>query len=128
MTESLRNSLINLGACVLLLAALLPGAEAAQWPSRPIRFVLGPAPDVLPRMVGQKLGEVWGQQVVVDQRPGAATQIDRARRTAVGCLRVHRTTGHEQQHRDCGNRHDAPTCAAQLNHGIPLQVPLPSSA
>jgi len=71
MTESLRNSLINLGACVLLLAALLPGAEAAQWPTRPIRFVLGPAPDVLPRMVGQKLGEVWGQQVVVDQRPGA---------------------------------------------------------
>src|SRR6185503_15150109 len=71
MTESLRNSLINLGACVLLLAALLPGAAAAQWPTRPIRFVLGPAPDVLPRMVGQKLGEVWGQQVVVDQRPGA---------------------------------------------------------
>jgi tripartite-type tricarboxylate transporter receptor subunit TctC len=46
-------------------------AQAADWPARPIRFVLGPAPDVLPRMVGQKLGDAWGQQVVIDQRPGA---------------------------------------------------------
>jgi tripartite-type tricarboxylate transporter receptor subunit TctC len=57
--------------CGLLLCALLPAARAADWPQRPIRFVLGPAPDVLARMVGQKLGESWGQQIVVDQRPGA---------------------------------------------------------
>src|SRR6185503_5213581 len=29
------------------------------------------SPDVVPRLVGQKLAEAWGQQIVVDQRPGA---------------------------------------------------------
>jgi tripartite-type tricarboxylate transporter receptor subunit TctC len=33
--------------------------------------VIGPAPDVLARLVGQKLSDSWGQQIVVDQRPGA---------------------------------------------------------
>ncbi|HET7595601.1 MAG TPA: tripartite tricarboxylate transporter substrate binding protein [Burkholderiales bacterium] len=52
--------------------ALQAGNTAAQpFPSKPIRFVIGPAPDVLARLVGQKLSEAWGQQVVVDQRPGA---------------------------------------------------------
>jgi tripartite-type tricarboxylate transporter receptor subunit TctC len=52
--------------------ALQAGNTAAQpFPSKPIRFVIGPAPDVLARLVGQKLSEAWGQQVVVDQWPGA---------------------------------------------------------
>jgi len=46
-------------------------AVAQEFPTKPIRFVIGPAPDVLARMVGQKLTEAWGQQIVVDQRPGA---------------------------------------------------------
>ena len=65
-----------LNACCLLLVALVP-ARAADWPQRPIRFVLGPAPDVLARMVGQKLADAWGQQVVVDQRPGAGEYLGR---------------------------------------------------
>jgi tripartite-type tricarboxylate transporter receptor subunit TctC len=44
---------------------------AQTFPTRPVRFVIGPAPELLPRMVGQKLSELWGQQIVVDQRPGA---------------------------------------------------------
>jgi len=55
----------------LLCAVLVTGARAAEWPARPIRFIVGASPDVLPRLVGQKLTEVWGQQIVVDQRPGA---------------------------------------------------------
>jgi len=55
-----------------LLAATLVGAAAAQdYPAKPIRFIVGPGPDVLARIVGQKLTEAWGQQVLVDQRPGA---------------------------------------------------------
>jgi tripartite-type tricarboxylate transporter receptor subunit TctC len=46
-------------------------ATAQDYPAKPIRFVIGPAPDVLARLIGQKLTEAWGQQVVVDQRPGA---------------------------------------------------------
>ncbi len=54
-----------------LLALPSSGVMAADWPTKPIRFIVGASPDVLPRLVGQKLAEVWGQQVVVDQRPGA---------------------------------------------------------
>ena len=41
------------------------------YPSKPVRFVIGPAPELLPRLISQKLSELWGQQVVIDQRPGA---------------------------------------------------------
>ena len=57
---------------VAALAFLAPNAAVAQvYPVKPIRFVIGPTPDLLPRLVGQKLAESWGQQVVIDQRPGA---------------------------------------------------------
>jgi tripartite-type tricarboxylate transporter receptor subunit TctC len=52
-----------------------PASTAATkgqgYPTRPIRFIVGPGPDVLARLVGQKVTEAWGHQVVVDQRPGA---------------------------------------------------------
>ena len=48
-----------------------PSPASAAFPSKPIRFVLGPAPDLLPRLVGQKLTEMWGQQVIIDPRPAA---------------------------------------------------------
>jgi len=48
------------------------GAALAQnYPVKPIRFIVGPGPDVLARVIGQRLTDSWGQQVVVDQRPGA---------------------------------------------------------
>src|SRR4051794_4208272 len=59
---------------VIIVAMLLTftGQVLAQaYPTRPIRFIVGPGPDVLARLVGQKVTESWGQQVVVDQRPGA---------------------------------------------------------
>ena len=46
-------------------------ALAQSYPTKPVRFIVGPGPDVLARLVGQKLTESWGHQVVVDQRPGA---------------------------------------------------------
>lgn len=52
-----------------------PDAGAANFPERPVRFVVGfPAgggTDLLARIVGQRLSEKWGQPVVVDNRPGA---------------------------------------------------------
>ncbi|MDP1684587.1 tripartite tricarboxylate transporter substrate binding protein [Hydrogenophaga sp.] len=61
-------------------AALLPlgsWAETAQaFPTRPIRIIMPFAPggttDVLARSIGQKMTELWGQPVIVDNRPGAA--------------------------------------------------------
>ena len=63
------------------LACVLPAASlnAQDFPSRPIRMVVpfppGAASDFLARVLGQKLGESWGQQIVVDNRPGAGGLI-----------------------------------------------------
>ena len=57
-------------ACMVLGAQLMPMA-AAEYPAKPIRVVVGPGSDLLPRVIGQKLVAVWGQQLVVDQRPGS---------------------------------------------------------
>ena len=60
------------GLALALAGVVSPApATAQQFPTKPIRFIIGPAPDVLARMVGQKLSDAWAQQVIVDQRPGA---------------------------------------------------------
>jgi tripartite-type tricarboxylate transporter receptor subunit TctC len=60
------------------MAAAAAYATAAEYPSRPIRLVVpftaGSASDLLARMVGPKLAETWGQQVVVDNRPSAGNR------------------------------------------------------
>ena len=65
---------LGVAACAFLFAA---AASAQTWPTRPITMVVpfapgGPA-DVLARVVAQKLGDDLGQQVIVDNRPGANT-------------------------------------------------------
>jgi len=55
------------------------GASAADYPTRPIRYLVGFAPgginDIMARIVAQKLTESWGQQVIVDNRPGAGGNL-----------------------------------------------------
>ena len=63
----------------LLLSALVPPALAQQYPARPIRiivpFAVGGPSDIMARIMGQKLTELHGQQVVVDNRVGAGGNI-----------------------------------------------------
>jgi tripartite-type tricarboxylate transporter receptor subunit TctC len=66
--------------CVLLAIALSGAAYAQQdYPNRPIRFIVPYAPGGsttwTSRLVGQRLTEAWGQQVIIDNRPGASTLI-----------------------------------------------------
>lgn len=67
--------------CVAVGAGSLQGAAMAQekFPSKPIRMLVpfspGSATDFLARLVGQKMSEHWGQQVVVDNRPSAGGVI-----------------------------------------------------
>jgi tripartite-type tricarboxylate transporter receptor subunit TctC len=66
----------------MLVAAVMLGAQqvlAESWPSGPIRLInplaAGSAPDILSRLIAEQLGRALGQQVVVDNRPGAANLL-----------------------------------------------------
>ena len=60
-------------------AAVSFDAASQGYPSRPVRFIVPYAPggsvDTVARTLGDKLGEYWGQTVVVDNRPGGAANI-----------------------------------------------------
>jgi tripartite-type tricarboxylate transporter receptor subunit TctC len=69
-----------LAAVVLLAAcATAQAQDAAGFPNRPVKIVVpfpaGGPTDVNMRILGQKLGEIWGQGVVIENRPGANTGI-----------------------------------------------------
>jgi tripartite-type tricarboxylate transporter receptor subunit TctC len=54
-------------------------APAQDWPAKTVRIIVpfpaGGSADLLPRVVGEKLSQQWGQPVIVDNRPGAAGNI-----------------------------------------------------
>ena len=60
-------------------AALAPDVSAQAYPAKPIRIVVslgsGGGVDTITRIVSQKLGERWGEQVVVENRPGAGGAV-----------------------------------------------------
>lgn len=61
--------------CAALASGFMPAALAETFPARPVRVVVGPGSDLLPRLIGQKLVGMWDQQVVIDQRPGGGGTI-----------------------------------------------------
>ena len=73
--------IVRLAAALVatLWLAIVPGASIAQsFPDRPVRIIVGFPPggsDIAARIIGQKLTELWGQPVVVDNRAGAAGNI-----------------------------------------------------
>ena len=82
---SRRHALRSVGAAAaVVVAGLVPAtgaqAQAADYPSKPVRIIVGfPAgtgPDIVARLLAQKLSEGWGNQgVIVDNKPGAGGLI-----------------------------------------------------
>src|SRR5262249_47237069 len=68
-------------ALVAVAISLLTGvpAQAQGWPTRPVKVIMataaGSAPDVIARIVTDRLSQLWGQQVLILNRPGAGGLI-----------------------------------------------------
>ncbi len=73
------NRILRAFAVAVLALALVPSASAQDFPSRPVRIIVpyaaGGSGDLLARLLGGKLSGIWGQQVVIDNRPGAGALI-----------------------------------------------------
>jgi tripartite-type tricarboxylate transporter receptor subunit TctC len=63
----------------LLLVPLAASAAQKSFPDKPVRLVIGSAagsgPDIISRVMGDRLARAWGQRIVVDARPGVAGAI-----------------------------------------------------
>jgi tripartite-type tricarboxylate transporter receptor subunit TctC len=74
-----RRRLLGLSGAVLALPALSRLAQARSYPTRAVRLVVGYAPggatDITARVIAERLSERLGQQFLVENRPGAATNI-----------------------------------------------------
>ena len=74
-----RRKFLHLAAGAAALPAIPSIAHAQAYPARPVRIIVGFAAggpnDILARVIGQKLTESWGQQVIVENRAGGGTVI-----------------------------------------------------
>lgn len=76
------KAMVFRAAAAFLLSYCVIPAGAADYPTKPVRLVVvyppGGGIDLLARVMGQQFTESWGQQIVVDNRPGAGTTIGAA--------------------------------------------------
>src|SRR6195952_5151804 len=74
-----RRAAICLTAIGLSAFASIGSAPAADYPTRPVRWVVGYPPggatDIIARLIGQRLSEKLGQQFVIENKPGAGNNI-----------------------------------------------------
>ena len=75
----LARGCISAGLALAAMLAVLPQADAQDYPSRPVKIIVpfpaGGTADVMPRVIGEWLSRKWGQPVVVENRTGAAGNI-----------------------------------------------------
>jgi len=73
----MKKLIVFAAAAILSLAA-----QAQNWPQKPVRFIVpfppGGATDISARLLGEKLTQLWGQQVVIENRGGAGGGVGAA--------------------------------------------------
>ncbi len=78
----MKNKLIQCTALALALVAPLPSFAQDAWPTKPVHiivpFAAGGVADLLPRIVGAKLSQKWGQPVIIENKVGASGNIGMA--------------------------------------------------
>jgi tripartite-type tricarboxylate transporter receptor subunit TctC len=74
-----RRNFLHLAAVTAALPVVSRSAWAQAYPTRPVRIIVGFAPgggnDIMARLIGPWLSERLGQQFVIENRPGAGTNI-----------------------------------------------------
>jgi tripartite-type tricarboxylate transporter receptor subunit TctC len=74
-----RTIQIILGSLMLQIGLMSAYTQAQSYPNKPIKIVIGfspgGGPDISARAIGQKMTEKWGQSVIVENRPGAGSNI-----------------------------------------------------
>jgi tripartite-type tricarboxylate transporter receptor subunit TctC len=74
-----KQGIVMLRLALLLAFFTVSGVNAQPWPQKPVRVIVpfapGGASDLMPRIVAEKLTAMWGQPVLMENRPGAAGNI-----------------------------------------------------
>ena len=65
----------GLALCLLSSAVCAGEVHAQEFPVKPVRIIVGPGPDIVARVFGQKFTEAWGQQTLIELRPGGGGTI-----------------------------------------------------
>jgi tripartite-type tricarboxylate transporter receptor subunit TctC len=69
----------NIALSVTTSAGLLGAVHAQSWPEKPVKLIVsssaGSAPDIIARLIGEQLAQIWGKGVIVDNRPGAGGNL-----------------------------------------------------
>jgi tripartite-type tricarboxylate transporter receptor subunit TctC len=95
MNSTWRVAVCAIGGALIPHASAQPAKNAATgYPDKAVRWVVpftpGASNDVIARLIALKLGEAWGQQFIIDNRPGAggligADTVAKAAPTAIRC-------------------------------------------
>ena len=106
------RKIFNIAVATMCLTALAPITQAQTYPNQPVRFIspfpAGSGPDVVGRILGEKLGISWKQPILIDPKPGANGFL------AIGAVKQAQPSGYELLLADVGHLSISPSLFKKL--------------